>query len=84
LYRLGVPVTLNSDDPTIQDTDLSDDYEKAEKHFAFTVDDFINLNLTALQCSFVTDSEKKSFQSEYLRTVGDFKKTLSPRKLTLI
>jgi adenosine deaminase len=83
LYRLGVPVTLNSDDPTIQDTDLSDDYAKAEKHFAFTLDDFINLNLTALQCSFAADKEKKSFQREYLRAVDAFKNNLSPRKLTL-
>ncbi|MFZ5980772.1 MAG: adenosine deaminase, partial [Candidatus Zixiibacteriota bacterium] len=33
LYRLGVPVTINSDDPTIQDTDLSDDYVKAAGYF---------------------------------------------------
>ena len=29
LYRAGIPVTINSDDPTIQDTDLTDDYMKA-------------------------------------------------------
>jgi adenosine deaminase len=83
LYRLGVPVTLNSDDPTIQDTDLSEDYAKAERHFAFTLDDFVNLNLTALQCSFVTDSEKQLFQTEYLRAVSGFKDKLSPHKLTI-
>ncbi|MCL1818131.1 MAG: adenosine deaminase [Spirochaetaceae bacterium] len=80
LYRLGVPVTLNSDDPTIQDTDLSDDYAKAEKHFAFTLNDFVSLNLTAIQSTFVPDSEKEALQNDYLQAVGDFKDTAPPHQ----
>ena len=71
LYRAGVPVTINSDDPTIQDTDLSEDYAKAEKLFGFTPDDFINLNLTAIQCSFLPDQEKGIIRSEYLGRIQD-------------
>ena len=84
LYRLGVPVTLNSDDPTIQDTDLSDDYAKAESHFAFTLNDFVNLNLTAIRNTFLTDKEKQTLENEYLQAVGDFKDNKAPLKTHLL
>jgi adenosine deaminase len=83
LYRLGVPVTINSDDPTIQDTDLSDDYRKAEKYFNFSVDDFVNLNLTALQAAFLSDAEKTALKAEYLKAVDGFKKKfITPERVS--
>ena len=81
-YRSGVPVTINSDDPTIQDTDLSEDYEKAEKYFALNMNDFVNLNLTAIKSSFISDSEKETLQNEYLAAVGEFKDTTPVLKLS--
>jgi adenosine deaminase len=74
LYHRGVPVTLNSDDPTIQDTDLSDDYAKAEKYFSLSMDDFVNLNLTAIQSCFIPESEKAALQNAYLEAIGEFKR----------
>jgi adenosine deaminase len=73
LYRLGVPVTLNSDDPTIQDTGLSEDYAKAGQYFGFTKNDFVNLNMTAIQYSFMQDSEKEKLRADYLEAVGKVK-----------
>jgi adenosine deaminase len=74
LYRLGTPVTLNSDDPSIQGTTLSSEYAKAEKHFGFTLKDFLKLNQTAIEGSFLADSQKKSLKTAYMRAVGAFKK----------
>jgi adenosine deaminase len=73
LYRRGVPVTINSDDPFIQDTDLTDDYIKAIRYFDFTLDDLINLNLTSLRSAFVDDKLKKRLTEDYLKKVDDFK-----------
>ncbi|MDR1316694.1 MAG: adenosine deaminase [Spirochaetales bacterium] len=83
LYHKGVPVTINSDDPTIQNTELSEDYGKAEKLFGFTFDDFVNLNLTAIQTSFITSSEKETLQNGYLEAVGDFKENAAQPKLPI-
>ncbi|MDR1626033.1 MAG: adenosine deaminase [Spirochaetia bacterium] len=83
LYRKRVPVTINSDDPTIQNTQLSEDYAKAEKLFGFTLDDFVNLNLTAVQASFITDNEKETLQNDYLGAVGDFKELTPLPKLSI-
>jgi adenosine deaminase len=83
LYHKKVPVTINSDDPSIQNTELSEDYEKAEKLFGFTLNDFVNLNLTAISASFTTASEKETLQNEYLGAVGAFKEDLSLPKLSI-
>jgi adenosine deaminase len=73
LYRKGVPVTINSDDPTIQDTDLTDDYLKAIRYFGFKLEDLKKINLTALKCSFLPNNEKKILEKEYLERINHFK-----------
>ncbi len=74
LYRSGVPVTINSDDPTIQDTDLTDDYMKACRYFDLEIDDLVKLNLTALDGSFVSPEDKEALKTEYIRNVESFRK----------
>jgi adenosine deaminase len=73
LYRQGVPVTLNSDDPFIQNSDLTDDYIKAVRYFDFTVEDLVSLNLTALRASFLPAEQVRKLTEEYLRKVGAFR-----------
>ena len=74
LYRRGVPVTLNSDDPFIQDTDLTDDYLKAVRFFGFTLEDLVQLNLNALKASFLPPEEAKKLTAEYLARVEAFRR----------
>jgi len=78
LYRRGVPVTLNSDDPFIQDTDLTDDYLKALRYFDFSMEDLVALNLNALKASFVPEEERRRLISEYRARVAEFRETLLP------
>ncbi|POR05372.1 adenosine deaminase [Alkalispirochaeta sphaeroplastigenens] len=73
LFRAGVPVTINSDDPTIQDTDLTDDYVKACTYFDLTVDDLVTLNMNALDGTFLPDTEKSELKQRYLRAVTAFR-----------
>jgi adenosine deaminase len=73
LYRMGTPVTLNSDDPAIQNTELSVDYAKAEKYFSFTLEDFIKLNLTAIEGCFLPEKEKKRLKTAYKKALASFK-----------
>ncbi len=75
LFQSGVPVTINSDDPTIQDTDLTDDYMKACKYFNLTLDDLVKLNLTAVEGTFLKDADKATLRKEYLAAVEVFRST---------
>jgi adenosine deaminase len=73
LYRSGVPVTINSDDPSIQDADLTDDYVKASKYFDLTIDDLVKLNEIAIDGAFLTNSEKSALRKDYLAAVSSFR-----------
>ena len=73
LHRLGVPVTINSDDPFIQDADLTEDYTKVVRHFDFDVEDLIALNVRALQGAFINNGEKQQLQKRYLTKVAEFR-----------
>lgn len=77
LYRKGVPVTLNSDDPFIQNTDLTDDYIKAVEYFGFTLQDLIRLNLNAVEASFLPKQEQDRLREGYLQKVEAFKEQYS-------
>jgi len=76
LYRRGVPVTLNSDDPFIQNTDLTDDYLKALRYFDLSLEDLVALNLNALNASFLPERDGRELTSEYRRRVEEFGRTL--------
>jgi adenosine deaminase len=72
LYSNGVPVTLNSDDPFIQNTDLTDDYIKAVEYFDFDLQDLIQLNLNAITASFLPKDKQERLRKEYLKKVQEF------------
>ncbi|MFX1570587.1 MAG: adenosine deaminase [Promethearchaeota archaeon] len=73
LYKKGVPVTINSDDPTIQDSDLTDEYLKIIQYFDLNIEDLIKINLTALSCSFLPNHEKEVLEAEYQKLVEKFR-----------
>ena len=73
LYRNGVPVTLNSDDPFIQNTDLTDDYIKAVDYFDFDIEDLIQLNLNAIAASFLPTDTREKLRAGYLEAIDRFK-----------
>ena len=72
LTENGVPVTIASDDPTIQDSLLVDDYEKTVLNFGWTLDDLIRSNLKSVQGCFLSEKEKKALSDSYLKAVEVF------------
>ena len=66
-YKAGVKVSLNSDDPQLMDIDLTHEYEIAEKLYGFKNEDFLKMNLYALEKSFlpteITEPVKNKFFS---------------------
>lgn len=65
LYRRGVNVTLNSDDPQIQQTDLNTDYRLARDAFGFTLDDFRKVNTTSINGIFQPAEKKKALLERF-------------------
>lgn len=66
LFDLGVPLTLNSDDPGVFASTLTDDYELAQRYHGFGPDQFKILNQTAFQKSFIHESKKRKLEKVFL------------------
>ncbi len=73
LYEAGVPINISSDDPTIQDTILTDDYEKTVKNFGWTVEDLIESNIKSVDACFLSNREKAGLKASYINAVNVFK-----------
>lgn len=69
LYEAGVPVTVNSDDPPMFNTTLTNEYLVLAEHFDFTLDELETLSLRAVEAAFMPASERtalaQSFRDEF-------------------
>ncbi|WP_298816777.1 adenosine deaminase [Chloroflexus sp.] len=53
LYEAGVPVTINSDDPTFFETTITEEFRRAAQYLNFTADDFCAMTRTAARATFL-------------------------------
>lgn len=65
LMQAGVQITINSDDPGIFGTTLSDDYEVLHRVHSFNEDEFRKLNQIAFKASFIPEKEKQAFYGDF-------------------
>lgn len=66
LSHLGVLVHVNTDNRTVSNITLTDEYEKLFKAFSFTKEDFIKMNMDAIACSFLSLEEKQKLYTSFL------------------
>jgi adenosine deaminase len=70
-FDRGLAVTVNSDDPTMFNTNMNHEYLQLHQHLDFTVAELFQLTLNALHSSFLPDARKTrlrtAFAAEYHR-----------------
>ena len=59
LYEAGAKITINTDNRTVSDTNLTKEYELFHLYFAADLADFLQFNRNAVEASFASESEKK-------------------------
>ncbi|HOG63921.1 MAG TPA: adenosine deaminase [Spirochaetota bacterium] len=64
-FKQGVRVTLNSDDPQIQQSDLNDDYGHAASLYQMTIEDFRTINRYSLEGAFQPDDVRHTLLARY-------------------
>lgn len=71
LLKEGLYITINSDDPPMFNTTLTNEFIQLEKHFGWDSELLEKLTLNAIHASLLTDSSKQemltAFQSEFAR-----------------
>jgi adenosine deaminase len=65
LYRAGISLSINSDDPHLMDIDLINEYELARRYFNLTLDDFYKMNKQTITHSFLDPDIKEYVEATY-------------------
>lgn len=65
LYDNNVLVTVNTDNRTVSNITLTEEYEKLIKYFNFTLEDIKKMNIWAIQNSFLSSKEKELLELNY-------------------
>lgn len=64
LFDAGVPVTLNTDDPTLFNTTLVDEYHVAAATFGFTADELTTLVCNGARAAFLPVDERQMLEQQ--------------------
>lgn len=59
LYDLGANITINTDNRTVSDTNLTKEYALFVQHFGTSKADFYRFNQNAIRASFTSEAEKE-------------------------
>lgn len=71
LYRAGTAVTVNSDDPPLFDTTLTDEYLRLATTFGYTPEELAAFALSALAHSFLPEGEKAALEADFRRRYAE-------------
>lgn len=65
LYRAGVPLSINSDDPPMFETTLTKEYERLRDTFGYSAAELAGFALAGLRQSFLPAAEKAALETEF-------------------
>ncbi len=60
----NVPISINTDNRTVSNITLTEEYEDLMKLFDFTIDDIKTCNLNAIKSSFLNEQEKEKLKKQ--------------------
>ncbi len=66
LYDLGLNITINTDNRTVSNINLTETYKILKNTFKFNDKDFLKMNTTAILNSFLSENEKKELLNKLL------------------
>jgi adenosine deaminase len=70
LRYLGMPITINTDDPTVSQTTLTDEYALAVQGMGLTLADIQQCILSAARAAFLPEAEKQKLIDELRSELG--------------
>ena len=66
-FERGTSVTVNSDDPSMFDTDMNNEYLQLHRKLGFTISDLFKLSLNAIDSSFLSKEHKLKMRETFLK-----------------
>jgi adenosine deaminase len=76
-HQIGLPVTINTDDPSVSNTTLTDEYMVAVRDIGVTVPEIKQMILTGVRAAFLPQSEKERLEAWFTEALRDSKEGLA-------
>ena len=67
LFDLGVNLSINTDNRTVSNTSLTNEYTLLRDNLNFGINDFIKCNINAINSSFLSNDDKVKLKEKYMR-----------------
>lgn len=64
LYKLGIKININTDNKTVSNVSISEEYQKLRDNFNFSDGDFRKMNINAIESAFLSVEEKQELLKE--------------------
>ena len=64
LHKLGIKLNINTDNKTVSNISISEEYQKLKDNFNFSDDDFKKMNKNAIESAFISQEEKQELLKE--------------------
>jgi aminodeoxyfutalosine deaminase len=77
LDAAGVPVTLNSDDPPMFATTLTNEYIVAAEQLGYSLDELAGLSLRAVEAAFLPETERAALARSFRQELATLQATLA-------
>jgi adenosine deaminase len=74
-YQIGLPVTVNTDDPSVSNTTLTDEYMVAVRDIGVTVSEIKQMILTGVHAAFLPQSEKEQLEAWFTEAISSSKQS---------
>lgn len=65
-YKLGIPISINTDNRTVSNITLTSEYQLLKEAFGFKNDDFNKINKMAIEHAFVNAEEKDELSKHFI------------------
>ena len=72
MYDNNLNVTINTDNRTVSNITLTEEYNKLINTFNFSLDDIKKMNINAINASFIDNSQKELLKKEYFFKYNEF------------
>ena len=72
MYDNNLNITINTDNRTVSNITLTEEYNKLINTFNFSLEDIKNMNITAINASFISDIDKENLKQEYILKYNEF------------
>jgi adenosine deaminase len=65
--NFGIRTTVNSDDPSMFDTNINNEFIQLHQQLGFSIPELFQLSLNAIDSAFISDYEKKSLRDNFIK-----------------